>query len=66
MSGKKDKKDEPHWLPYGYIGAGILGCVVVAFAIALGRANIIDAIIIGIAIGAIVIGVKQLLERRRN
>lgn len=61
-----DNKDQPHWLPYAYIGAGILGCVVVAFALALGSANIIDAIIIGIAIGAIVIGVKQLRERRRR
>jgi hypothetical protein len=60
------EKDQPHWLPYGYIGAGILGCAVVTFAILLGRANIIDAIIIGIAIGAIVVGVKQLLARRKS
>jgi hypothetical protein len=58
------QQDQPHWMPFVYIGVGIIGFIVAAIAFLVGRFGIFDAIIVGLAVGAIVVGVKQLRERR--
>jgi hypothetical protein len=61
-----DKKDQPSWTPYAYIGAGIVGFLVTGLAFFVGQFGIFDAIIVGLSIGALVIGIKQLRERRND
>lgn len=61
---QNDKPDQPSWTPWAYIGTGIIGIVVVAFAILAGAAGLIEAIIFGVSIAVIIVGVKQLRERR--
>lgn len=59
-----DKPDQPSWTPYAYIGTGIIGLLVVAFALFIGRAELWEAIIFGVSLAVIIVGVKQLRERR--
>ena len=61
---QNDKPDQPSWAPWAYIGTGIIGILVVAFAIFAGAAGLIEAIIFGVSIAVIIVGVKQLRERR--
>jgi hypothetical protein len=61
-----EKKDQPSWTPYAYIGAGIVGFLVTGLAFWVGEFGIFDAIIVGLSIGAIFVGIKQLRERRSN
>lgn len=61
-----ENNDQPSWMPYAYVIAGVIGFLVSGLAFALGRFGIFDAIIIGLSIGALVIGIKQLIERRRS
>jgi len=61
-----DKKDQPSWTPYAYLGAGIVGFLVTGLAFFVGQFGIFDAIIVGLSIGAIVVGIKQLRERRND
>ena len=59
-----DKPDQPSWTPYAYIGTGIIGLLVIVFALLSGQASFIEAIILGVSIAVIIVGVKQLRERR--
>ena len=59
-----DKPEQPSWTPYAYIGTGIIGLLVVAFALYLGEQDYWEAIISGVSIAVIIVGVKQLRERR--
>lgn len=61
---RDDKPEQPSWTPWAYIGTGIIGLLVIAFALLSGQAGIIEALILGISIAVIVVGVKQLRERR--
>ena len=59
-----DKPDQPSWTPYAYIGTGIIGLLVIILALTGGQAGLIEAMILGISIAVIIVGVKQLRERR--
>lgn len=59
-----DKPEQPSWTPYAYIGTGIIGLLVVALAIFSGQTGVIEAVILGVSIAVIIVGVKQLRERR--
>ena len=59
-----DKPEQPSWTPYAYIGTGIIGLLVIAFALLSGQAGVIEAVILGVSIAVIIVGVKQLRERR--
>lgn len=59
-----DKPEQPSWTPYAYIGTGIIGLLVIAFALLSGQAGIIEAVILGVSVAVIIVGVKQLRERR--
>lgn len=59
-----DKPDQPSWTPYAYIGTGIIGLLVIAFALLSGQAGVIEAVILGVSVAVIIVGVKQLRERR--
>lgn len=59
-----DKPEQPSWTPYAYIGTGIIGLLVIAFALLSGQAGLIEAVILGVSIAVIIVGVKQLRERR--
>jgi hypothetical protein len=59
-----EKKDQPSWTPYAYLGAGIVGFLVTGLAFFVGQFGIFDAIIVGLSIGSIIMGIKQLRERR--
>ena len=59
-----DKPDQPSWTPYAYIGTGIIGLLVIAFALLSGQAGLIEAVILGVSVAVIIVGVKQLRERR--
>lgn len=59
-----DKPEQPSWTPYAYIGTGIIGLAVIILALSTGQAGLIEAIILGVSIGVIIVGVKQLRERR--
>lgn len=59
-----DKPEQPSWTPYAYIGTGIIGLVVIAFALLSGQAGLIEAVILGVSIAVIIVGVRQLRERR--
>ena len=59
-----DKPEQPRWTPYAYIGTGIIGLLVIAFALLSGQAGIIEAVILGVSVAVIIVGVKQLRERR--
>jgi hypothetical protein len=61
-----DKPDQPSWTPYAYIGTGIIGLLVIAVALLSGQAGLIEAMIFGISIAVIIVGVKQLRERRAS
>ena len=61
---RDDKPEQPSWTPWAYIGTGIIGLLVIAFALLSGQAGIIEALILGISIAVIIVGVKQLRERR--
>lgn len=61
-----DKPDQPSWTPWAYVGTGIFGIVIVLIALSSGQANFIEAIILGVSIGVIIYGVKQLRERRNQ
>lgn len=61
-----EKKEQPSWTPYAYIGAGIVGFLVTGLAFYVGQFGIFDAIIVGLSIGALVVGIKQLRERRTD
>jgi hypothetical protein len=58
--------DQPSWMPYAYLVAGVVGFLISGLAFALGTFGIFDAIIIGLSIGAVIIGIKQLRERRKT
>ena len=59
-----DKPEQPSWTPYAYIGTGIIGLLVIAFALLSGQAGLIEAVILGVSVAVIIVGVKQLRERR--
>ena len=59
-----DKPEQPSWTPYAYIGTGIIGLLVIILALTGGQAGLIEAMILGISIAVIIVGVKQLRERR--
>ena len=59
-----DKSEQPSWTPWAYIGTGIIGLLVVAFALLSGQAGLIEALILGISIAVVIVGIKQLRERR--
>lgn len=59
-----DKPDQPSWTPYAYIGTGIIGLLVIAFALLSGQAGLIEAVILGVSVAVIIVGVRQLRERR--
>lgn len=61
-----DKPEQPSWTPYAYIGTGIIGLLVIVFALLSGQAGLIEAMILGISIAVIIVGVKQLRERRAS
>lgn len=61
---RDDKPEQPSWTPWAYIGTGIIGLLVIAFALLSGQAGIIEALILGISVAVIIVGVKQLRERR--
>lgn len=59
-----DKPEQPSWTPYAYIGTGVIGLLVTALALFSGQAGMIEAVILGVSIAVIIVGVKQLRERR--
>lgn len=59
-----DKPDQPSWAPYAYIGTGIVGLLVIALALLSGQAGVIEAVILGVSIAVIIVGIKQLRARR--
>ncbi len=59
-----DKPEQPSWTPYAYIGTGIIGLLVIVLALSTGQAGLIEAVILGVSIAVIIVGVKQLRERR--
>jgi hypothetical protein len=59
-----DKPEQPRWTPYAYIGTGIIGLLVIIFALLSGQAGFIEALILGVSVAVIIVGVKQLRERR--
>ena len=59
-----DKPEQPSWTPYAYIGTGIIGLLVIAVALLSGQAGLIEAVILGVSVAVIIVGVKQLRERR--
>jgi len=59
-----DKPEQPTWTPYAYIGTGIIGLLVIALALFSGQAGLIEAVILGVSIAVIIVGVRQLRERR--
>lgn len=59
-----DKPDQPSWTPYAYIGTGIIVLLVIIFALLSGQAGLIEAVILGVSVAVIIVGVKQLRERR--
>lgn len=61
-----DKPEQPSWTPYAYIGTGIIGLIVIAIALLSGQAGLIEAMIFGISIAVVIVGVKQLRERRAS
>lgn len=61
---RDDKPEQPSWTPWAYIGTGIIGLLVIAFALLSGQAGIIEALILGISVAVIIVGIKQLRERR--
>ncbi len=61
-----DKPEQPSWTPYAYIGTGIIGLLVIAFALLSGQAGLIEAVILGVSIAVIIVGIKQLRERRAS
>lgn len=61
---RDDKPEQPSWTPWAYVGTGIIGLLVIAFALLSGQAGLIEALILGVSIAVIIVGVKQLRERR--
>jgi hypothetical protein len=61
-----EKREQPSWTPYAYIGAGIVGFLVTGLAFFVGQFGFFDAIIVGLSLGAIIVGIKQLRDRRTN
>ena len=60
----EETSDQPRWAPWAYVGTGIIGLLVVAFAFLSGQAGLIEAIILGVSFAVIFVGIKQLRERR--
>ena len=50
--------------PYAYIGTGVLGLAIIIFALTSGQAGLIEALILGVSVAVIIVGVKKLRERR--
>ena len=50
-----------HW---AYIGTGVLGLAIIIFALTSGQAGLIEALILGVSVAVIIVGVKKLRERR--
>jgi hypothetical protein len=61
---KEDEREEPFWTPWAYIGTGILGILIIIFALSSGQAGLIEALILGVSVAVIIVGVKKLRERR--
>ena len=60
----EDEREEPSWTPWAYIGTGILGILIIIFALSSGQAGLIEALILGVSVAVIIVGVKKLRERR--
>jgi len=60
----EDEREEPSWTPWAYIGTGILGIIIIIFALSSGQASLIEALILGVSVAVIIVGVKKLRERR--
>lgn len=58
-------EEQPSWMPWLYLVSGLIGIGVVALSAAVGRMGLIEALIIGVSIGAVIIGVRGLLSRRQ-
>ena len=58
------ERDEPSWAPWAYIGTGVLGLAIIIFALTSGQAGLIEALILGVSVAVIIVGVKKLRERR--
>ena len=59
-----DERDEPSWTPWAYIGTGVLGLAIIIFALTSGQAGLIEALILGVSVAVIIVGVKKLREHR--
>lgn len=59
-----DEREEPSWTPWAYIGTGILGIIIIIFALSSGQASLIEALILGVSVAVIIVGVRKLRERR--
>jgi len=59
-----DERGEPSWTPWAYIGTGVLGLAIIIFALTSGQAGLIEALILGVSVAVIIVGVKKLRERR--
>ena len=51
-------------MPWAYIGTGVLGLAIIIFALTSGQAGLIEALILGVSVAVIIVGVKKLRERR--
>jgi len=60
----EDEREEPSWTPWAYIGTGILGILIIIFALSSGQAGFIEALILGVSVAVIIVGVKKLRERK--
>jgi hypothetical protein len=60
------KPDQPSWAPWAYIGTGIIGFLVVIFAVSIGRAGFFEAMILGLSVAVIVVGIKNLRAQKRS
>ena len=58
-----DDRQEPSWTPWAYIGTGILGILIIIFALSSGQAGLIEAVILGVSVAVIIVGVKKLRAR---
>jgi len=59
----EDEREEPSWTPWAYIGTGILGILIIIFALSSGQAGFIEALILGVSVAVIIVGVKKLRAR---
>lgn len=59
-----EKREQPSWTPIAYIVAGILGFLIAGLAFVAGQFGFFDILILGLSVVALVLGVRQLKQRR--